>query len=76
MKICYFFDISLVISRIDMKQTAKNVLRRMHSFPGTVIRVFSYVIYINEYGTVLEFLLIYKTIEYDTIRIHLLSGVC
>ena len=25
MKIFYFFDISLIISRIDMKQTAKNV---------------------------------------------------
>ena len=35
MKIFYFFDILLIISRIDMKQTAKNLLRPMHSFPFT-----------------------------------------
>ena len=32
MKISYFFDISVVIGRSDMKQKAKNVLRPMHSF--------------------------------------------
>ena len=33
MKIFYFFDISLIISRIDLKQTETNVLKPMHSFP-------------------------------------------
>ena len=33
MKISYFFNISVVIGRSDMKQKAKTVLRSMHSFP-------------------------------------------
>ena len=45
MKNSYFFHISLNIGRSDMKQTAKNSVRSMLSYPFTLLLGFSHILF-------------------------------
>ena len=46
MKNFYFFDISLSICHSDMKQTAKNSVRSMLSYPFTLFWILAYTFFV------------------------------